>query len=387
MITELWYSIPLSESTYKYLTKTLQELINIRSSDDLKSGTSGLINIEEKHLKELQGVWERWLNLDVQGTHWILRQRVDISRKSESKYSFDPTYIESIPKQHASTAKKWLEDGDFRRTHTEQPAFAENPTLTGYTGISVDGPYSYAVPWDGLPFFGWDYVQVKKFKNSSCIVTMFGDYVEYILRRFKNTLSKQQISFQVVLCDCTDIKQHLEMNTLYDRILTSNLMDYIILPVILKLCSEMLNHSNTCATIITETLTWAGDFGQPINSSPYELRKIAEADVQRYPDFQNDHPKPSFLEYVEDSWDFYNYLRALFYAYLMEKRTVAEDSRRTRLKVPIIQKLGKEFKLRLRDCLRNENKIVFFRMAANRRTVSSVEGDERFLEWIPLHEE
>jgi hypothetical protein len=322
----------------------------------------------------------------VQGTDWILRQRVENMRKYESTYRFDPQFVQTIPKQHAATAKKWIKDGDFRRTHMEMPGFAENPTLTGYAPTLVDGPYSYAVQWDGLPFCGWDYLQVKKFKNSSCLVTMYGEYIEYILRRFKNTLLKDQVKFQVVLCDCMDIKQHQETNTFYDRILTSNLMDYIILPVLLKLCSEILNHSNTCATIITETLTWAGDFGQPIRSSKSKLTKIAEADVKRYPDFENDHPTvTNFLEYVDDSWDFCNYLRALFYSYLLKKRMLTGDS--TQLKVPVIKELGDEFKLRLRDCFRNENKIVFFKMAANRRTVSSIEGDERFLEWIPLHKD
>ena len=52
MVTELWYSIPLSEQTYKYLAKTLEELIEIRSAEDLKLRTSELINIEEDHLKD-----------------------------------------------------------------------------------------------------------------------------------------------------------------------------------------------------------------------------------------------------------------------------------------------------------------------------------------------
>ena len=390
MVTELWYSIPLSEQTYKYLAKTLEELIDIRSAEDLKSRTSELINIAEDHLKKLKGVWKRWLHLRVKGTDWILRQRIENMRKYESKYKFDPGYIQTIPKRHAISARKWIEDGDFRRTDLEVPAFAENPTLTGYDHgyhpSSVDGLYSYAVQWDGLPFCGWDYLQTKRFKDSSCLVTMFGEYIEHILQRLKNTLSKNQVKFQVVLCDCVHIKNHLETNTHYDRILTSNMMDYIILPVLLELCSHLLNHSNSCATIITETLTWAGDFGQPIRSSKSKMIRIAEADVRRYPGFENGHPKPAgFQEYVDDSWDFCNYLRALFNAYQLKKRMATQDS--TRLKVPITKELGKEFKLRLRDCFRNENKIVFFKMSANRRTVSSVEGDERFLEWIPLDKE
>jgi hypothetical protein len=387
MITELWYSISLSESTYKCLTKTLEELIKIRSSEDLKAETSGLIKIEEKHLKKLQDVWKKWLHLRVQGTDWIQKQRAEGLRRSELKGGLNQLFIVSVPKQHASTAKKWMEDGAFRRTCVEMPSFAENPTLTGYDQTSDHAPYSYCIESESFPFFGWDYLQAKKVKNASCLVTMFGDYIEHILQRLKSKLSKQQISFQVVLCDCMDIKQHLDTNTLYDRILTSNLMDYVILPVLLKLCSEVLNRSNTRATIITETITWADKFCPPDQSQVSILKKMFEADVARYPNFQNDHPMPCIKEYIDDSCDFYNYLRALFYAYLSRKRMVTEHDTSKQIKVPVMKELGKECQLRLRDFLRNENKIVFFKLAVNRRTVNFLVGDECFLEWIPLHKE
>ena len=214
---------------------------------------------------------------------------------------------------------------------------------------------------------------------------MFGDYIECILRSFKKKLSKQQISFQVVLCDCMDFKQHLETNTLYDRILTSNLMDYIILPSLLKLCSEVLNHSSTHASIITETLLWTDEFCPTDMSQAFKMKmlKVAKADVKHYPYSQNDHPA-SIQEYIDDSCDFYNYLRALFYAYKSREGMVTECNTSKQLTIPILKELGKEFQLRLRDCLRNENKIVFSKLSANRRSVNYVDSDERFLEWIPL---
>ena len=383
MVIELWYSLLLNASTYKYLTNTLEHITSISSSEDMKSQSSGLINIKAKQLEKLQIVWKKWLYLPVRGTRWIQEQRTELFRKNEENYRFDPTYIQSIPKQHASSTRKYIKDGDFRRKPLDTPPFAENPTLTGYKQTSPDGPYSYAVQWDGLPFFGWDYLQVKKFKNSSSLITMFGEYIEHVLQIFQSKLSTQQISFQVVLCDCMEIKQHLETNILYDRILTTNLMDYILLPALLNLCSEMLNHRNNDATIITETLTWSGDYCPPITLSEAQIKLTAAADVKRYPNSDNDHPNPSILEYIEDSWDFYNCLRGLFYAYMLKKKTITG----CHIKPPSIKDLGKEFKLRLRDGYRNENKIVFFKMSANRRTVSSLEGDERFLEWAPSHKD
>ena len=74
------------------------------------------------------------------------------------------TYFTAIPQQHVKSAKRWMEDGLFLRS--DMPAFAENPTLTGYD-IKNDPttcPYSYGIGSDILPFTGWNYLEVKKFK-------------------------------------------------------------------------------------------------------------------------------------------------------------------------------------------------------------------------------
>ena len=83
----------------------------------------------------------------------------------------------------------------------------------------------------------------------------------------------------------------------------------------------------------------------------------------------------AFREYVDNSHEFQDYLRSLFYAH--QKREGFDSS-----DLPIFKKLGNEFQLRLRDCFRNENRIVFFRQAVNRRRVTSVSGHERYMEWV-----
>ena len=153
-----------------------------------------------------------------------------------------------------------MEDGLFLRS--DMPAFAENPTLTGYN--ITKGPtaysYSYCIYADILPFTGWDYLEVKKFKHVNSLITMYGAYVEDVLRAVMKKLSTKQVSFQVILCDCLGIEQYIQEETKYDRILTGNLIDYIILPRLLKICSRKLNHENPFATIVTETHNWTRDF-------------------------------------------------------------------------------------------------------------------------------
>ena len=325
-------------------------------------------------------MWKSWLGLRVQGTNWIQKQREKQFKSNLEFIARDASYIQNVPVQHANALKKWLEDGVFKRT--QSPTFAENPTLTGVDLAARYAPYSYQVQTELVPFAGWDYVQVKKFKSSSCLVTMYGEYIECILRNFMAKLSKQQVSFQVALCDCMDIKQHLKEETVYDRILTSNLMDYLFLPNLLNLCSQLLNHDNHHATIVTETLLWSKFMPQgdiqfpPRNMLIPHLAKMALEDTKRS-SFAQDNGE-SVIEYLDNSWQFFSYLRALFYANRLQKE------RESGATIPVVKELGNEFQLQLRDSIQNENRIVFFRPAVNRRRVTILTGRERFLEWIPL---
>jgi hypothetical protein len=65
MVTEVWYSILLTEPTYKYLLLCLRALIDCPRASDLTNKTAGLISINDAHLKELKNVWIRWHNLKV----------------------------------------------------------------------------------------------------------------------------------------------------------------------------------------------------------------------------------------------------------------------------------------------------------------------------------
>ena len=342
--------------------------------------TGGLISVDEKQIKQLQDVWKSWLSLRVQGTNWIQKQREKQFKSNLEFIARNASYIQNVPVQHANALKKWIEDGVFKRT--QSPTFAENPTLTGVDVAARYAPYSYQVQPELVPFAGWDYLQVKKFKSSSCLVTMYGEYIECILRNFIAKLSKQQVSFQVALCDCMDIKQHLEEETVYDRILTSNLMDYLFLPNLLNQCSQMLNHDNHHATLVTETLLWSNFIPQgdirfpPRNMLIPHLAKIALEDTKRS-SFAQDNCE-SVIEYLDNSWEFFSYLRALFYADRLQKEKKSEAT------IPLIKELGNEFQLQLRDSIQNENRIVFFRLAVNRRRVTILTGRERFLEWIPM---
>jgi hypothetical protein len=195
-VTEIWYSILLSQATYECLRTSLEELISFTSAQNLQSKTAGLISVDEMQFKLLQDVWKTWLGLRVQGTKWIQKQREKSINSDMEIVARNSGYINNVPAEHAIAVKKWIDDGIFKRT--QAPMFAENPTLTGVDIAAKYAPYSYSVLPELVPFSGWDYLQVKKFKSSNCLVTMYGDYIECILRKFmKIPLQKFHITFHI----------------------------------------------------------------------------------------------------------------------------------------------------------------------------------------------
>ena len=384
-MTEIWYSILLSDQTYTSLCTCLQELIHVACSEVLSLNTSGLLVLDDNHLTELKSVWKMWLDLNVRKTIWIQKQRIQ-EMNGDPQSSFGKiAYYNCIPTEHVKSAKKWMEGGIF--SQAKLPLVAENPTLTGSQIMSPSDLLSYSCPSSVLPFTGWDYLEVKKFMHCNSLVTMYGAYIENVLQRFKQKLSTKHISFQVVLGNCMDIEQFLEPGVKYDRILTSNLIDYIPIPRLLKLCSRKLNHCNPSATIVTETQNWVPDFcpdacaaAITIKSLLFELIETTLEDTHNSSLLANENVT-SVQEYLDNSAQFLEYLRASFYA----RHLAEEESREYKhCKLPFLKELGNDFQLRLRDFIRNENRLVFFKQAMNCRRVTMVTGKERSLEWVPL---
>ena len=306
----------------------------------------------------------------VKETTWIQKEREIEFKIDPISYDGRKTYFKVITQQHVKSAEKWMEDGLFLRS--DMPAFAENPTFTGYdikNGRSAYS-YSYYIGSDILPFTGWDYLEVKKFKDVNCLITMYGAYIENVLRAVMKKIST--------------------------KYLTGNLMDYISLLHLLEICSRKLNHENPFATIVTQTQNWTRDFYpkanvEALNEFPhwFQLGKTGLEDTNNP---QQVDRRNSIGEYQDNFAEFVDFVRALFHAFYVEKgwgeSWWENDASPTEIpKVPTVKVLGKEFHLKLRDGFRNENRVAVFKMAVNRRRVTMIKGIERILEWVSLHNE
>ena len=168
----------------------------------------------------------------MKGTSDIRKQRSEAMKADSDSSIGKNNYYNCIPQEHVASAKRYMEDGVFQCT--TKCSHAENPTLTGPHNFSKDENYKYCPPTSVLPFTGWDYIDVKKYQHSECLVTMYGNYIVSKISSFMEKLSYKQLDFNIILGNCLKIEELLRKDTTYDRILTSNLMDYILLPELLR---------------------------------------------------------------------------------------------------------------------------------------------------------
>ena len=345
------------------------------SSEQLRLKTNELLEIDDEHLNKMKRVWRTWLELPSLNSERISKHWKVVFEQDFERW----IYCESLPPEHVTSVKQWMKNGVFNVTGI--PSVAENPTLTGCPIVMEGAPYFFCLNPPIFPFTGWDYIQVKKFGHCKSMVQMYRAYINDILERFKQTLTSGRISFKAILGNCMEISKYLDPEKKYDRILTSNLSDYIPLPHLLKLCSEKLNYSNPYATIVTETQNWTNfhpELEFCFHLLKLKMRERAAKDTGSR-SLPKDYDVMTFREYWDNSNQFIEYIRALFRAF--SSNGAGAES----VALPSFASLGNEFHLKLRDFRKNENRVAPFKMAVNCRRPTRISGQERLLEWIPMN--
>ena len=110
-----------------------------------------------------------------------------------------------------------------------------------------------------------------------------------------------------------------------------------------------------------------------------DLKEAALKDTKNTAIVQS-RSKASYIEYWNLTEEFETYLKASL---------LACDSKLVwplHIPLPSVNKLAKSFGLVCRNFLKNENSIMPFRWPLNCRRVTSLNGEERAVEWILLHE-
>ena len=71
-VTQIWYSLRLSEEDYRLVTDTLRDLTQVSSLEEV---TGGIMSMNSEQFYRLVQVWRTWLDLSSRKGDWITIER------------------------------------------------------------------------------------------------------------------------------------------------------------------------------------------------------------------------------------------------------------------------------------------------------------------------
>ena len=337
-----------------------------------------------EQLRELKKVWEIWMQLSTIKGCWVTERRIAAFHRDTGSGQGIQDYLNSIPQRHRDSAKLWMETGLFTSRFEASHLTRENFTLTGssFQWRKIEKyDYDFSIDPSNLPFTGWDYKTIKNFCYSDSLLDMYFTYLSHVFSKCIAKLQSGEVKVHVILCDCMKVEPFLPVELKYDRIPTSNLIDFISLSTLLAKFKRFLNANNGHSVLVTETHNWMGhhlpEVKSHINWKYFALAPNAANDTNN-PALKTSINLTSFIEYYNHIPDFQLYLRAA----LIESRSEEElASLAKNKKLPSIKTLTADLGLALRDYVRNENTVFPFKRAVNCRRVNLIRGDEFTLEW------
>jgi hypothetical protein len=171
----------------------------------------------------------------------------------------------------------------------------------------------------------------------------------------------------------------------FDRITTSNLWDFILLPKLLALGKPLLNPVNKSAVIVTETHNWVDQFPN-LHFKIFGIFSVMPGSELRKKVLQDTGNRAiaeskaihTFTDYYSLTEEFTSFLRA----------SLLNSSKYSNLKpkslLPSVNQLAAELGLKPRDFICRENKVAPFQWTVIPRRVTLLEGTELSIEWSLL---
>ncbi len=379
-VTQIWYSLRLSKEDFKFVIRTLQELIHASSLEELTKGT---MKIEQDHLHKLVQVWRTWLDLSSHEGDWITEaRRRRFENDPGSKDGMD-LYLKEIPKEHKKSAADWFANGILLPKGSRKELPRENVTLTGspaaFNHIGDAYPFNYILDPSVIPFSSWDYKDVKQHIHCASLLKMYSQYVGHVLEKCAVKLATGQVKFYFLLCNCVEMVPFLPPDRKYDRVTTSNIADYIPLTSILDMCKPVLNTVNPSAVIITEFQNWAVHLKLPqkqllhyLQMSQSFRRKVLED--TRNPAIAYSDGHVGFVEYHDHSEELIQFVRA---ALLVADHEMPDKKSRLQTWKSVADYNG----LIARDFLRCQNRVFPAKWMQNCRRVTMMSGFARVVGW------
>ena len=377
-VTQIWYSLRLSEKDHQLVVLILQELIQASNLEEL---TGGAMKMEQTQFQNLAQVWRTWLDLSARTEDWITEARRRCFENDPGSRDGIDMYLKEIPDEHKQSASDWFANGNLLSKESQNELHHENFTLTGFTDNlnRSGGHYAYLIPTCVTPFTSWDYKEVKKHFDCASLLKMYSRYVGHVLEKFAMKLATGQVKFHFLLCNCMEMAPFLPSDRTYDRITTSNIADYVPLTSILDMCKPLLNtFLNPSSVIVTEFQNWSKftnlEQEEKLRALTIQnsFRQNVLKDTQN-PAIANSRRRQGFAEYHDHSGEFIIFLRA---ALLVSE--VPQERKHKRTWKSVAEYNG----LIARNFLRCQNQVFPAKWLLNCRRVTMLHGFERAVEWI-----
>ena len=377
-MTQIWYSLRLSDMDYRLVISRLQELVEASSLEELTKGT---MKMNQDQFQRLVEVWRTWIDLSTRQGDWITEARNKGFTSFDAQEGMD-LYLKEIPKKHKESASDWFANGILSPKKSRKELLQENFTLTGsdFQLNRNKGAFSYLIQSSVLPFAGWDYDEVRQWGQSASLLKMYSEYVSHLLKKSALKLATGRVKFHFLLCNCMEIARFVPQGCRFDRVTTSNIADFVPLPNILDTYKPLLNVCNPFSVIITEFLNWSVYTDVEIEllkrahfmpKSDSFRQKVLED--TKNPAIAYSRAYQSFVEYHDHSGKFIQFLRA---AVLVSKSP--DERNRRRMWKSVADYNG----LVARNFNRCQNRVFPAKWMLNCRPVSLLNGFERAVEWI-----
>lgn len=400
-LTSIWYSLHIRKKEFDLIETSLDELIPM-DAKNLHDATKGLVSVLGADVGYLRQVWQGWRSLKCQRDQKksinLRKQRRELFEKEDQRAI--PTYLAKLNKKDTKLMEAWFDHGLFLPSEVHEGTIPfDNPTLTGRTALVTmyadnsfqvydasqtlglrapeEYEFKYCIQTDSFPFMVWDCVRVRESqaRPSFSPMVMYHNYVTSLLQKVKLLILEGRLLIQVSLANCLDFpNHHLNLRLPhYDRIFTSNLVDYVGFAKLLVTLKPLLNRGNTFSAIVTETTNWflltpGADVMSRQGSQDYV--RCLSAD---YKDTRKMNPFCNPREYFNSTPHFLAFLRAD----IMGGGLGIDPSEA----IPSLNAAMTYGGMRMNDFRKTLNRLVPFQHRINARDLTMMNGADRAVEW------
>ena len=406
-LTTIWYSLHLSQEHYQLLIQSLNTLITL-TAETLAEATGGFVTVDEEYIPRLKDVWRGWLDLQCLRSHPnsinLQKQRQDVFASDFASYQGVEYFKIEIPEKYAKSVDDWFQNGIFLPSDASRKKLDyDNPTLTGYNfkdlsystsvnpGDILQSPrlqtFVYCIAADLIPFGEWDQLLAEKYKPSKSLITMYHAYVTAKITETVQVLKSGKITISLTICNCLELSSKLaESSSTFDRIFTSNIVDYVGTRQLLRCMKSLLGTTNGYATLVLQYWNWKkhfpkatidGDYTRFMDGTHSFCQQAAAKDVRH----RNHHALASSRNFLQEYFNYTPFFVSFMRAEMMACEEENSAANKAKTKVVSFQQILLTEGLQMRNFRRGLNRVAPFAYRRNARPVNSLPGIERMVEW------